>query len=213
MSLKAVIVCGGAINGYENLKKHFENAGLVICADSGAHHLRNFGVEPDLMLGDFDSISKDDYLFFEKNGVEITRYPVEKDMTDAELAVNTAIGKGCRNIIMLGATGTRLDHTLANILLLKRMISAGVKGIIADDYNEIHLIDKFIELEREDGFKVSLLPVFGKVAGVTTKGLFYPLKGAALEQAATLGISNEFIDDIASISIESGLLLVIKSRD
>lgn len=211
--MKAVIVCGGSISDYQYLHRYFANAGLIISVDGGARHLRNFEVIPDMLIGDFDSISDEDYNMFVDKDVEIIGFPIEKDMTDSELAIELAVKKGCKDITLLGATGTRLDHTLANVFLLKKMLDKGVGGKLVDEYNEIELIDKYIPLEKAEGIKVSLLPVFGKVTGVTTEGLYYPLSNATLEPGTTWGISNEFLEEKASVKIKEGLLLIIKSKD
>ena len=211
--MKGVIVCSGSISDYTYLHKYFDNADLVICADGGARHLRNFGIMPDILVGDLDSISHSDYESLKDAGIEIIKFPVQKDMTDAQLAVELAIQKGCKTVVMIGALGSRLDHSISNVNLLKRLLDADVKGIIANEHNEAVLINSNICLKKEDGIKVSLLPLTTYVSGVTTKGLYYPLEDATLEIGSTWGVSNEFSDDTASVSITDGLLLVIKSRD
>lgn len=211
--MKAVIVCNGTISDYEHMKKYFEGAGLVICADGGARHLRRFGLIPDILLGDFDSISETDLRFFKDKGVEIASYPAKKDMTDTEIAVELALGKDCSTLTILGGVGTRLDHSLSNVLLLKKMLACGVNGLIADEYNEIVLIRDSIRLERENNARVTLLPLSQKVCGVTTKGLYFPLENATLEMGSTWGVSNEFSAEAAEVTVKEGLLLVIKSRE
>ena len=211
--MKAVIVCNGSINDYACMEKYFEAAGLIICADGGAAHLRRFEIDPTILLGDFDSISDSDYKYFQEHGVEIVKFPAEKDMTDTEIAVELAMERGCDSIVIIGGVGTRLDHSLSNIFLLKRMLDKDVKGIVANEFNEITLISDRIRIKREVGIKVSLLPVSEKVCGVTTKGLYYPLKDADIEIGSTWGVSNEFVDDMAEVTINKGLLLVIKARD
>jgi thiamine pyrophosphokinase len=211
--VKGVIVCSGSISDYTYLHKYFEKADLVICADGGAFHLRNFGIIPDILVGDLDSIRHSDFEFLKDAGVEIIKYPVQKDMTDAQLAVELAIQRGCKTVVMIGALGSRLDHSISNVNLLKRLLDADVKGIIVNEHNEAVLIDSHICLQKEDGIKMSLLPLTTCVTGVTTKGLYYPLENATMEIGSTWGVSNEFSEDTASVSITGGLLLVIKSRD
>jgi thiamine pyrophosphokinase len=96
---------------------------------------------------------------------------------------------------------------------LKKLLDVGIKGKIIDEHNEIVLINDSISLEREEGVRLSLVPLTEKVTGVTTKGLRYPLENATMEISSTLGVSNEFKEDTATVSITGGLLLVIKSRD
>lgn len=211
--MTAIIVCGGSILDYSYLKKHFEKADLIICADGGAYHLGKLGIIPDILIGDFDSINGCDFDTLLDAGVEVIKYPMEKDTTDTQLAVQLSIDRVCDRVILLGATGTRLDHTMANIFLLRMLLESGVKGMIADEHNEIEMINSSISLKRETGVKVSLLPVGGNVTGVTTEGLYYPLNNATLEFGSTQGVSNEFSEETASVTIIDGLLLVIRSRD
>lgn len=211
--MTGVVVCSGSIIDYKYLGKYFTMADIVICADGGARHLRNFGVLPDILVGDLDSILQSDYQVYLAAGVEIIKYPAEKDMTDAQLAVELAVERGCDTVIILGALGSRLDHSISNVFLLKRLLDAGVKGIIADEHNEAALTDSSMHIRKEDGVKLSLLPLSANVTGITTKGLYYPLENALLETGSTRGVSNEFTEDTASVSIDRGMLLVIKSRD
>ncbi|MCR4435889.1 MAG: thiamine diphosphokinase [Clostridiales bacterium] len=210
--MKAVIVCNGDIEDYTYYKKYFEEAGLVICVDGGARHLRKLGIVPHVLLGDFDSISEADLSFFKNSVAEIIKFPVEKDKTDTELAVAYAVEKGCSSLFIIGGIGSRIDHSLANVFLLKKAVDMGVKGFIVNESNEITLIKDRIELSREEA-KVTLLPLFEKVEGVTTKGLYYPLTDATLEMGWTWGVSNEFDSELAEVTVKKGYLLVIKSRD
>lgn len=212
-AMTGVIVSNGSISDYSGCKRFFRDAGLVICADGGASHILKLGVKPDILLGDFDSISPDDMRLIEEGGTEVIRFPAQKDMTDTEIAAELAVERGCRKVIFLGCIGSRMDHTLSNILLLKRLLDAGVHGVLADEKNEITLIKDGIKLVREEDARVSLIPISGRVEGVTTSGLYYPLDRATLEIGSTRGVSNEFTGNKAEVSIEEGLLLVIKSRD
>ena len=211
--MTALIVCNGTIRDYSFYKEYFDKAELIIGVDGGARHLLQFGVRPHVLMGDFDSISSKDLEYLKKLGTEIIEFPVEKDMTDTELATEYAISKGFKNIIFIGVLGTRVDHSLANILLLKRMLDKGVKGHIVDEYNIITLIRDEISLRKQPGYNLSLLPITSRVEGVTTKGLYFPLNNATIEMGSTWGVSNRFIDETAEVTIHDGLLLVIQSRD
>ena len=211
--MTGIIVCSGSITDYALIEKYFEKADLIICADGGANHLRKLGKLPDILVGDFDSISEGDLDLLLAANVEIVRFPSEKDATDTQLAVQLAMDRGCDEVILLGAAGTRLDHTLAIVFLLRMLLEAGVAGILADEHNEIRMINKSMKLTKEKDVRISLVPVGGKVTGVTTEGMYYPLTDATLEFGTTWGVSNEFAEETASVSIKEGLLLVIKSRD
>lgn len=211
--MKGVVVCNGSIRDDERIRKYFQDAGLIICADGGAVHLMRLGIRPHVLVGDFDSIPPEVYGQFEKDGVEIARFSTSKDMTDTEIAVDLAMDRGCKTVVLVGALGSRLDHSLSNIFHLKRMMDRGVSGIVVDEQNEIMLMDKHIRLVREEGLKVTLLPFSEAVSGVTTRGLQYPLFNATIPLGSSWGVSNEFSEDIAEVSISAGLLLVIKSKD
>jgi thiamine pyrophosphokinase len=144
--MTGVIICGGRIEDYNRAGKYCRGADIVISADSGARHCKALGIVPDIVLGDFDSIDRGDFRELEAAGAEILRYPVEKDMTDSELAVETAIKSGCSRVILLGSFGSRLDHSISNLFLLKKLHDANVEGIIADEKNEIRLISGSIKL-------------------------------------------------------------------
>lgn len=211
--MNCIIICNGNNITKELIEEYSTEDTFLICADGGANQLRKLGILPDILIGDFDSVSEDILKSYESEGVEIMPFPPEKDFTDSELAVEIAISKGFKEIIILGGIGSRMDHTLANINLLKKIYESGCKGIIADENNKIQLISSNINLRRIDGYKVTLLALTPKVEGITTRGLYYPLDNFTLVQGSTRGVSNEFLGDEASVSISSGLLLVILARD
>jgi thiamine pyrophosphokinase len=219
--LTGVVVCSGAITDYNKMKSYIDIADLLICADGGAVHLKKWGVIPDILVGDMDSISEESLRKFQGEKTETIKLKVEKDVTDTEFALDMAIERDCDKIYLLGALGgPRMDHMLANIFLLKHLLEKGVQGIIADEYNEITLIkDKisFDDISSEgSGYgsaKISLIPLTECVTGVTTKGLYYPLDNAILKQGSSRGVSNEIAGRKAEVSIKSGLLLVFCSRE
>jgi thiamine pyrophosphokinase len=211
--MNCVIFCGGVIEDYDSMKKYVQDAQMILCVDSGARHCRNLRIVPDYLIGDFDSISEEDYSALAQAGTSVMRFPSEKDMTDSELAIQVACEKGSRRITLLGAIGSRIDHILSNLFLLKKLTDLNVEGVIVNEKNEIRMIKDHIELKREKDIFVSLLPVAGNAVGVTTRGLYYPLENATLEVGSSWGVSNRVIDDTASVSVKDGYLLVIKSKD
>jgi len=211
--MTCVIICGGRICDYGHVKKYCEGADLVISADSGARHCIALGVVPDIVVGDFDSIDSGDYSRLVAAGAGIFRYPAEKDMTDSELAVEIAMEKGCSRIILLGAVGSRLDHSMSNLFLLKKMLDANVDGLIADEKNEVRLVRGSIRLKREDGAFVTLLPFGGDATGVSTRGLYFQLVDDVLKVGSSRGVSNRFTDDEAYVEVKDGMLLVITAKD
>lgn len=209
----AVVVSSGNIIDYSHYDRFFKEADFIICADGGAVHLKRMGIFPDVLAGDFDSIDNELFQYYAQKSVEIIKYPVEKDMTDTELAVEAAVERGYRDIVIIGGTGTRLDHTLSNIFLLKKMLDRGVKGRVVNEQNEIFLISDSVEIMAREGYNLTLLPVTEKVEGITTEGLYYPLRGETIEMGSSRGVSNQFVADKAQVSITSGILAVILSKD
>lgn len=213
MQKQAVIVAGGTINDYSFYKDILKDK-FIICADGGIHHLQKLNISPDLFLGDFDSCNFDE---IKKSGIidtsEIKRYKVEKDATDTHISIDEAIEKGYDNITVIGALGTRYDHSLANVFLLKYMLDNNVKGKIINEKNEIFLTDKPIEILPREGKKLSFLPLCGTVKNLTLKNLKYPLLNFNLKMGDTITVSNEFTDENAVVTFDEGLLLIIISND
>ena len=211
--MNGIILCGGKIDDYKFMRKYLIGIDYMISADSGARHCKGFDVIPDLLVGDFDSVSDTDYRNLLSAGVEVAKFPAEKDMTDSELAIDIALEKGCKKVILLGALGTRLDHSVSNLFLLKKLLDRGAEGILADENNEARLTDSRIELVRKNDAFVTLLPVAGAAVGVTTQGLYYPLDNATLEVGSSWGVSNRFSAEKAIVTVKQGTLLAIVSRD
>lgn len=211
--MKVLIVASGSIKNDRCLIERYKWADLVIAADGGAMHLLRAGLTPHIVLGDFDSVSSEDFKRIRELDPEIVEYPAKKDYTDMELAINIAVEKGAREIVLFGATGTRLDHTMANVFLLYGLLQKGIKGCIEDENNIIYLVDDSITIKKQENRKVSLLSLPPCANGLSTKGLLYPLKDFKLDFGVSLGVSNEFIEDTATITLKKGLLLVFVSKD
>lgn len=212
--MKAAIIGNGTVGDYEIIADEIKKCDLIICADGGIRHLFRLGISPDVFIGDFDSCNFEDVRFSEllKNA-EIVRYNPMKDDTDMQLCIDCAIERKCDEIILFAALGGRVDHELSNIFHLKYMLDKGVCGAIFSEKNRIYITDSHFEIEKQDGFKLSVIPLTSSASGITLKGLLYPLENASLIQGTSLGISNEFLADTAEISVKSGVLLVFLSRD
>ncbi len=189
---------------------------IIIGADRGAVFLIRHGIKPDLALGDFDSITEEEWSLLVEANIAIERFdPVMKDYSDTELAFQRAAGMAPDEIVIVGALGTRFDHSLSNVHLLRKSLELGIRCRIVDDHNEIRLIDRELTIANSDGryTYISLLPLSLTVTGVTLEGFQYPLDYATLEIGQSLAVSNKLIQPSGIIRINSGLLLVIQSRD
>ena len=217
MDMKFLIVSGGSLNKEFVTKVVGQGRyDRILAADSGMNALYAAVVTPDIIIGDFDSADKKILAFFQQNKeIDFCTLNPEKDDTDTEFAIRESIRRGADSITIIGGTGTRLDHVLGNISLLGIGLEEGVRMELLDAHNRICMIDHSVTLKKKEqyGNYLSLIPYNGNVTGVTLKGLKYPLHDYTMGGFNSLGISNEIVDDEASIELTSGQLLVIESRD
>jgi len=215
--MRFVIISGGHIDDAFALNYLEENKyDCMIAADSGMDFLHRNGLVPDIIAGDFDSVQSSSLQHFQGlNNVQVIKLNPVKDDTDTEFVIREAIRSGATEIIVLGATGTRLDHVLANVNLLGIGLEENVAIELVDAHNRIRMIDDSLEIKKSNQFGgfVSILPVKGDAKGVSLEGMKYPLQDADIVCFSSLGISNEIVDDTARIIVREGILLVIESND
>lgn len=214
--MKYLIVCGGEIDG-DFAERLIMSSGfeVIIAADRGMDFLYEHKITPDIIVGDFDSVKNEALSYFKEKGMsDIHVLNSEKDDTDSECALQIALDHGADHIIIIGATGTRIDHVLGNISLLGKAMSEGKMAELLDTHNRIRMIDNELEIEKNKqyGKYVSIIPVC-KNNKITLEGFKYPLKDYTFEGFNTLGISNEIVDDIAKITVNEGQYIVIESKD
>ena len=226
-----LIIAGGELqeefaSSYIRQKYMGHRPDLIIAADHGICAAKRLGIKPDIILGDYDSVDSESLQSFLKmDGIQNLQFPPEKDYTDSHLAVSVAMKQGAQDILLLAATGTRLDHVQANIGLLKTCVDSGVAAALVDSHNRIRICKDHLLVERQGGFYtyVSLIPYSDVVTGITLKGFRYPLEEATFskntyrdvenDMGASRGISNELIEEEGVIQIKEGYLLVMESRD
>ena len=222
--IDTIIVSGGmiqkdfALDFIKKLRAERNGEKLVLmAADRGLDFFRETGLIPDIADGDFDSVSGAGKAYLESlSHTEIIQLQPEKDDTDTQSTLNLAIKRGAKSILILGATGGRMDHLLGNLGLLTLGKIKGVKVALADAQNYICLAEngKVLKKDRQFGKYVSFFPVGGSVQGLTLKGFKYPLKDYQLTVAdCGLTVSNEIQEDQAEISYKGGSLLMIMSQD
>ena len=204
--MNVMIVLGGDAPSGELLKSCADCADLTIAADRGLEAFAAAGVMPDILLGDMDSV-RGDVLQRMQAVAEIDRLPCIKDDTDGVHALDVAIARGAEHITLLGALGGRMDHALANLMLLVRAHRSGVKAQILSETMRIERVDGCTVISGARGDTASLLPL-GEAKGVTLRGFFYPLDHHDLDSSYPLGISNVITQDEASVSVEQGDLLL-----
>lgn len=218
---RCLIIAGGELNqefASCYIREHYP-AGrpeLLITADRGLQWAEAMKLRPDIILGDYDSVPTDILEKYKSDKQIINmQYPAEKDYTDSHLAVITAIEQRAAEICILGASGTRMDHVLANLGLLYLCLQAGIPAELVNANNRIRLIRDTVTLRKnaQFGTYVSLLPYTERVTGITLSGFRYPLQDAELSLGLSRGVSNEIAEETATIQIKTGALFVIESRD
>ena len=185
---------------------------LILCCDGGARHLLKSKITPDVIMGDMDSIRPAHLKKYSRQGIKIIRFPTNKDFTDTELALDYATSLKPEKIFIWCAFGGRIDHTLANIVLLVKGQKRGIETRLIDEYCELFLLDKETIFLTEKDKTVSLLALTPQVSGITLSGFVYPLKNGSLRMGESRGISNVIKDNRAKLKIDKGKLLVIKYR-
>lgn len=190
-----------------------DGADLVIAADGGARHAQALGRPIDLWVGDGDSIHATDLAALASAGVPIERAPVDKDESDAELALVAALDAGARRITVLGALGgDRVDHGLANVWLLGHPRLAGIDARLLDATVRIRVVGPGrADLGGRIGDLVTLLPFGGDATGLTTAGFRYPLHGEVLRSGPSRGLSNVREAASAALTVGSGRILVVET--
>jgi thiamine pyrophosphokinase len=215
MNQRVVVVAGGSVTG-EFLQANISTDDLVIGVDNGVITLLEAGILPAFAVGDFDTAGKEQFAEWRALGIEIMLLSSIKDVTDTRAALEHALTFSPSSILILGGLGGgRLDHTVANISLLEWLAAHQVEGILQNETNRLRLLlgPGEMNLVREGYTYVSLLPISKTVDGVSTTGLAYPLHEKQLSRIDTLGISNEILEDSATVSITQGKCLVIESKD
>ena len=200
--MRAVIIGGGYIGDHAYIKSKIKPDDYIICADAGYDHAVKMGIEPNILIGDFDSIAD---LPEDKEKI---KYPTRKDFTDGEIAVKYALEHGFDDILLLAMTGDRADHTITDILLMTQCENARM----IDDNNEIYILKKSLKISGKKGDTLSIVPIGGDVEGIETQGLEYPLNRETLYFGESRGVSNVMTENECTITAEKGIGLVIKVR-
>ncbi|OLS01716.1 thiamine diphosphokinase [Tissierella creatinophila] len=211
--MKGLIISSGEIKDYKLLSKVVEENDYIVCADGGVNHLLKIDKLPNIVLGDLDSIGEKELKILKNENVEIRKFPKMKDETDTELCINYLLQEGYKDIRLMGVTGTRFDHTLANIYLLKRIYDLGARGKIIDANNRIFYTSDSISLKKKEGFFISIIPISKEGIIISLEGFLYPLKKDYIEFSSTRGISNKIVEECGDIKIHRGEALVIESKD
>ncbi len=206
---KAVIFLNGDKSDVSRVKNNIDDKTFIIGCDGGTKYAVDLGLIPHVVLGDMDSLSPGLKKELMKKNVKFVSYSTKKDNTDAELALFYAIKQGCKEIILTGILGTRIDHMLATIHMLANPKFKNIKLRIIEGNQDMYIIKSKIKLTGKKGDTISLIPLNGNVTGITTKNLAYALQGQALRGYDTLGVNNMMLKSTAEITLKKGTLLVV----
>lgn len=208
--MNAIVFVNGELANPPAVGELLQPGDLLIAADGGARLLEAMGRCPDVLVGDLDSIDPALVSAYQRRGVRIERHPVHKDQTDLELALEFALTRNPESILIVGAGGGRLDHTLANILILAQR-TWPVPIWINDGMQQATLVrgPARFDFITQPGRTVSMIPLSEQVTGVTYEGFEYPLVNATLELGSTRGISNRALHGPVAVEVKSGLLLIV----
>ncbi|MCX7796709.1 MAG: thiamine diphosphokinase [bacterium] len=214
--MKGLLIASGESWDEALLTEELKREGLfIVCVDGGTNYAYRLGIIPNIIIGDMDSVETSLLNYYKKLNIPFREYPRDKDKTDFHLALEELEKSGVKEVTIFGIVGTRLDHTLSALGIIRRFvredrirlakISLGIKS---DGY----IFNKRIEIEGNPGEIISLIPMTEKVEGVTTDNLKYKLDKADIYLEDSLTISNEIEKSPCSVEIEKGVILVVHHR-
>ena len=201
--MRCVIIGNAPISDYEKCKSYFKTDDYFVFCDGGLKHKERLGVEPDFIVGDFDSYE------MPKITENMLVLPTVKDDTDTFAAVKLMLDKGYREFLFVGVIGERLDHTLGNISILLYLKKHNAVGVIVDDYSEMFLLKDTVKIAKNSCSYFSILSLGEKLEGVDIIGAKYPLENAVIQNSYQFAVSNEPVND-TEISAKKGEALIIK---
>lgn len=204
--MKALILCDGDIPQKAIIEREISDSELFIAADGGAYHAQKLELQPDVIIGDLDS--------YKVTGDETASVIHDKDQetNDLEKALAHALESSATEAVVFGATGKRLDHTLKNLSVLLQFDAMFDSIVLMDNYAVMKIIQSPFRESFQPGTILSLFPLSGKVEGITTKGLKYPLKNEDLENGIRDGSSNEATEKTVEIEFKKGDLLLLMNH-
>jgi len=213
----AYIFCPSQILNKNKININYKscNGDIYIAADSGIETALKFDINPDILIGDFDSIKTDKYNKYKTENIKIIKYPAIKDDTDSMLAVKHALELNYKNIVIIGGIDGRIDHTLANLSLLKYINNRGAFGSITNGYNKIsYLANSSFKIYKNYKY-VSIMPVSSEINGLTLEGFKYNLNNAKVMFEEPYTVCNEIADDLSygEIFISDGEILICECDD
>lgn len=208
--MRAVLVAGGTVDEVK-LRDMLKEQVYVAAADSGADTLKNISTTPNLLIGDFDSISDETLHCYLEKGIECVSFPPEKDASDSELALSILKDRGYNEIDFFGALGGRWDHSVSNLFLIYRLYQEGVRVHLRGDCDAC-ILTGTNKIEKSSRF-FSLFRISPEKTVVSIRGAKYDLEHEELPWSSSLGLSNEWKDDVVAITVDEGAVLLIECNE
>jgi thiamine pyrophosphokinase len=210
--LRIIIFANGALNDEGQIEEIIRPDDVILAADGGVLHCLRLNLVPEEVVGDFDSLEKEDIAKLEAQGVALYRHPRRKDETDLKLALDRAMEREPDSILIFGGLGERWDMSLSNLLLLTQSDFSAPRVQFIHEGQTLSLLQagQTLNLEGERGDTISLIPLCGDASGITTRGLEYPLDDGTLHFGSSRGVSNVIQAESARIELKEGLLLVVQ---
>lgn len=210
-------MAGGPSELIPDLVQFVDETGIWMGVDRGTQLIMEAGIQPDLAVGDFDSINAEEWTVLEEKVPRMRRFKPEKDETDMELALVYALEEQPETVRVFGATGGRLDHFLANAFLIaafkRQHPSVSFELIDVTNQLTVHLPGNYQVIKDRCKPYISFIPAFGGAGGLTLHGFKYPLENRDIPAGSSLCISNELIQETGHFSFEKGILMMIRSKD
>ena len=207
--MRAIVFANGTLNDPQQARHLLRPDDLVIAADGGTRHAWEAGVDPDVVIGDLDSLTPRERERLESSGARLDSFSPHKDRTDLEIALLHAASEGVDEIVILAALGGRLDQTIANLLLLTLPELVDREVRIVDGAQVAFVIRDTAQIAGRPGDTVSLIPIGGDATGVTATGMEWPLDQETLHFGPARGVSNVLRAEQASVQVRQGLLLCV----
>jgi thiamine pyrophosphokinase len=208
---RIVIVANGVLDDW--IISKIKKTEYIIGVDRAAYWLIEKNIIPNIAIGDFDSCTTNEYKVITSRVQDVKKFSEKKDKTDLELALDFVIQKHPKEVIIYGAIGSRIDHTIGAIFLLKKLLDRGIFGEILHKTNSIQLSDDVIDFQKNDEYQyLSLLP-FSEEIVYDISGCLYNGKDIVVTKGQTRGISNEIQEKKATVYIKKGIAIIIRSRD
>lgn len=217
MNRRTVVVSGGMLDEEFTLQiLKSEETEYIVAADHGLEFLYKHGIKPDYIVGDFDSTSEEIVNYYKtETKVPIRQFNPVKDASDTEIALRLCLNMGRKNIVILGGTGTRIDHIWANVQSLKIAKDAGAEAYLMDAHNRIRLLDESSVIRKSEAFGpyFSVFPLDGEIIDFNITGAKYPLHHHTLMPFDSLCVSNEWEEEEVEIIFPVGNVILMETRD